>query len=58
MHRHLSPPARRTRIESNGFIMAVACVAAAMVLYFVVTLAWVFDEDVGPSSSHLTMAIE
>jgi hypothetical protein len=38
-------------------MMAVACVAAAMLLYLVVTLVGVFDDGDAPSS-HLTMALE
>ncbi len=58
MPRHLSPTARRTSVESNGFMMAVACVAAAMLLYLVVTLVWVFDDVDASSSSYFTMAVE
>jgi hypothetical protein len=36
---------RRTRGESHGVLVAVACVVAAILLYLAATIVYGFDED-------------
>jgi hypothetical protein len=36
---------RRRRAESSGLVTAIACVAAAVILYMVGSLVWEFDEE-------------
>ncbi len=38
---------QRRTVESSGLGVAVACVAAAILLYLVATLVWGFEDDVG-----------
>jgi len=39
------PTRRRYSAESSGLMRAIACVAAAVILYLVGSLVWEFDEE-------------
>ncbi len=47
---------RRPRAESSGLVAAVACVAAALMLYVVGSMVWEFDDDGGGLLSAVRVA--